>query len=123
MVSSIQSNKAMFSVRSQLRWREEQWRRQAPDVLKLGRPPMLQRQQAHSCFLVVEPEQASEQVLVPSSEQVLVPSSEQVLVLVIDLPEVQSPPPSPPLSPPLSPPREYSEDNFDVLPDAHLFKC
>jgi len=105
----------MFSVRSQLRWREEQWRRQAPDVLKLGGPPMLQRQQAHSCFLVVEPEQASEQVLVPSSEQ--------VLVLVIDLPEVQSPPMSPPPSPPLSPPREYSEYNFDVLPDAHLFKC
>jgi len=72
---------------------------------------MLQRQQAHSCFLVVEPEQASEQVLVSSSEQVLVP--------VIDLPEVQSSP----LSPPPSPPREYSEDNFDVPPDAHLFKC
>ena len=101
----------MFSVRSQLRWREEQWRRQAPEVLRLGGPPMLQRQQAHSCFLVVEPEQASEQVLVSSSEQVLVP--------VIDLPEVQSSP----LSPPPSPPREYSEDNFDVPPDAHLFKC
>jgi len=97
----------MFSVRSQLRWREEQWRRQAPDVLRLGGPPMLQRQQAHSCFLVVEPEQASEQ------------ASEQVLVPVIDLPEVQSSP----LSPPPSPPREYSEDNFDVPPDAHLFKC
>jgi len=108
MGSSIQSNKAMFSVRSQLRWREEQWRRQAPDVLRLGGPPMLLRQQACSCFLVVEPEQASEQVLVP----------------VIDLPEVQSSPPSPPpLSPPPSPPREYSEDNFDVPPDAHLFKC
>jgi len=102
MGSSLQSNKAMFSVRSQLRWREEQWRRQAPDVLRLGGPPMLLRQQAFnvgSGFLVVEPEQASEQVLVP----------------VIDLPEVQSSP--------LSPPREYSEDNFDVPPDAHLFKC
>jgi hypothetical protein len=80
---------------------------------------MLQRQQAHSRFLVVEPEQASDLVLVSSSEQVLVP--------VIDLPEVQSPPLSsplsPPPSPPLSPPREYSEDNFDVPADAHLFKC
>ena len=70
---------------------------------------MLIRQQACSGFFVVEPEQASEQVLVSSSEQVLVSPSEQVLVS--------------PLSPPLSPPREYSEDNFDVPPDAHLFKC
>ena len=72
---------------------------------------MLLRQQAFNVGsgFVVEPEQASEQVLVP----------------VIDLPEVQSPPLSPPLSPSLSPPpsREYSEDNFDVPPDAHLFKC
>ena len=101
----------MFSVRSQLRWREEQWRRKAPEVIRLGGPPMLQRQQAHSCFLVVEPEQASEQV------------SEQVQVPVIDLPVVHSSPLSSPLSPPPSPPREYSEDNFDVPADAHLFKC
>jgi hypothetical protein len=68
---------------------------------------MLLRQQAFRLHLCAAPEQAPEQ------------ASEQVLVPVIDLPEVQSSP----QSPPPSPPREYSEDNFDVPPDAHLFKC
>lgn len=86
----------MFSVRSRLRWREEQWRRQAPDVIKVGGPPMLQRQHAHCGFFVVD------------SEEVPV----QVLAEVVFMP----------LSPPLSPPREYAGDNFDP-PDAPLFQC